>query len=320
MRIDLPFPSALNPQVRLLDDHLDVMARRGARKDTAGEAGESSTADRERWRAVRFERLAARMYPLAPLPLLTLSAEALVWLFDYDDYLADLPPAAATRTARRLMRSTAQVLAGELPSRPARPMGLLWDACLQARSIGGHAWWLRFSADVQDYANLQHEEALSRAEGQSPSPEAYKRLRRGTSGWALLTDLGELAEGDPLADDVASTGSCQRLRWAAGDLACAINDLLSYPKELAAQEYHNLVMVLQRSRQVSAAQAKDLVTGTIRAHLDYYHVARGEFLSWCPPAAVHYVRALEHLMRGSLDWSLESGRYPELTAGGAGRG
>jgi Terpene synthase family 2, C-terminal metal binding len=310
MRIDLPFPSALNPQVHLLDEHLDAVA---------GRYCESTAADRERWRAVHFEQLAARMYPEAPMARLALSAEALVWLFEYDDYLADLPPESEQSAARRLMRSTAQVLAGELTLRPAQPMGLLWDVCGRARTIAGREWWLRFRHDVQDFADLMYDEGCSRAERRPPSPSSYRRLRRGTSGWGLLTDLAELGSGQPLPGDVVSSGHYHQLRWAAGDLACAVNDLLSYPKELAAQEYHNLVMVLAHSRQVSVAEAKELVTEAIGERLNDYQLARAQFLLWRPSAA-GYVRALEHLMRGSLDWSLESGRYTELAGGGRDHG
>ena len=49
--------------------------------------------------------------------------------------------------------------------------------------------------------------------------------------------------------------------------------------------------------------------------MESYQLARGEFLSWHPSAEA-YVRALEYLVRGSLDWSLESGRYPELVSAG----
>jgi terpene synthase-like protein len=310
MSIDLPFPSALNPQVELLDEHLAIVA---------GRCAGNSTAELKRWRAVQFDRLAARMYPEAPIDLLALTAEALVWLFEYDDYLAGLPPESGRLEARELMRSTARVLAGGPTRRPAHPMGLLSDVCGQARTIAGRAWWLRFRRDIQDFADLMYEEGCSRAEHRLPSPRSYQQLRRGTSGWALLTDLAELAGGEPLPDDVVSSEHYHRLRWAAGDVACAVNDLLSYPKELAAQEYHNLVMVLQRSRRVSVAEAKEMVTETIRERLDDYQLARDEFLCWRPSAA-GYVRAVEHLMRGSLDWSLECGRYPALVDGGRDHG
>ena len=306
MSIDIPFASALNPYVRVLGKHLDTMAARGA---------EDATADRDRWRSARFERLAARMYPDAPLSLLTISVEALVWVFDYDDYLADGPTESEQDATRQLAWFTARILAGEVTSRPAPPMGLLWDVCAKARTIGDDAWCFRFRRDVQDFADRMYEEACSRADRQPPAPAAYEQWRRGTSGWALLTDLAELTAGAALAQDVVSSDRYHRVRWAAGDLACAVNDLLSYPKELAAGEYHNLVMVLEHSRQVSVAEARELVSEMIGERLADYQQARGEFLSWHPSAEA-YVRALEYLVRGSLDWSLESGRYPELVSAG----
>jgi hypothetical protein len=147
MLIDLPFVSALNPHVRVLGQHLDTMAARGA---------EGATADRDRWRSVRFERLAARMYPDAPLTLLTISVEALVWVFDYDDYLAAMPAECEQDATRQLAWCTAGILAGQVTSRPAPPMGLLWDICAKARTIGDDAWSFRFRRDVQDFADRMY--------------------------------------------------------------------------------------------------------------------------------------------------------------------
>jgi terpene synthase-like protein len=301
----LPFPTGVNQHVDLLDQHLDTVAAR---------YGNSAATERSRWAALCFGRLAALMYPDAPQALLTLSGEALVWIFEYDDYLLGLPDEDEERTAWRLKGLTARVLSGEATSRPATPLGLLWDICGRARMAADLAWWLRFRHDVQDFADLMYDEACSRAERRPPAPEDYQRLRRGTSGWALLTDLAELAAGRPLPPEVTSAEHYRRLRWAAGDIACAINDLLSYPKELAAGEYHNLVMVLAHSRQVSVAEAQDAVTATIAAALADYELARADFLLRFPREA-GYVRALEHLTRGSLDWSLESGRYPAYVEG-----
>jgi len=161
MLIDLPFASALNPHVRVLEQHLDTLAARGA---------EGASADRDRWRSARFERLAARMYPDAPLPLLTISVEALGWVFDYDDYLADVPTESEQDATRQLAWSTARILAGEVTSRPAPPMGPLWDVCAKARTIGDSAWSFRFRRDVQDFADRMYEEACSRADRQPPAP------------------------------------------------------------------------------------------------------------------------------------------------------
>jgi 5-epi-alpha-selinene synthase len=299
----------VNPRVELLDEHLDAVADR---------YGERGTTERARWRSVHFGLLAARMYPEAQLDLLTLSAEALVWLFEYDDHLVDLPPESEQQDAHALMLATADVLAGRQATRPASPLGLLWDICLRARTIGGEAWWVRFGQDAQDFADLMYDESRSRAERRPPSPESYRRLRRGTSGWALLTDLAELVAGQPLPEHVVRGGRYRELRWAAGDLACAINDLLSHPKELAAGEYHNLVMVLEHSRRIDVAEARAIVTGMIPELLADYLRIRAEFLAEQPLARDH-VRALEHLMRGSLDWSIASGRYPELVDGGSHR-
>jgi hypothetical protein len=306
MRVDLPFPGGLNPQAALLDRHLDKVA---ARYEPEGKAR------RQRWRAGRLERLAARMYPTALAPSLLLGSEVLAWLAEYDDYLAGLPPRDEERAARRLRTTTLGVLAGQVAERPVLPAGLLWDICAWIRRAGEPGWQLRFSADVEGFADAMQEKARSRTSGRGMTPRAYRRLRREASGWMLLADVAELAGGGPLPDEVVSAEHYRKLRDLAGDLSCAVSDLASNPADLAAQEHPNLVglLALQSSRPLTAAEARELVATTTGERLADYRAARAGFLSRHPEQA-GYVRAIEHLIRGGLDWTLESGQYPELAS------
>jgi len=274
----------------------------------------------EAWRAGRYGRLVGRMYPGADRERSRVIGQAVLWLFLYDDYLAPADPATEQRRSRLMADLVAQTLDGALRERPMAPVGPLWDLRGDLVAAVGPQWWQRCASDVRDFAEAIHREACSRSRLQPPAPDEYLELRRGTSGWALLTDLVELAAGTQLSPGVVAQPVYGDLRWAAGDVACAINDLLSLEKELRAGEFHNLVLVIQQARGCDREKARQHVRDLITERLEDYRQLRARFLTVLESrrfddaerrAAHDYVRGLEHLMRGSLDWSRESGRYED---------
>ncbi|MGW0998423.1 terpene synthase family protein [Streptomyces sp. NPDC002520] len=276
------------------------------------------------WSGGRYARLVARMYPDAPLDRLGLVCDAVLWLFLYDDHLrpGDDPENDQSR-ARRLAAVTAQVVGGLLDERPEPPLGALWDLRGPLLEMGGAKWWRRCAEDLCAFADSLYEEARSRAAQALPGMDAYVALRRRTSGWGLLTDLVEFAADAPLPAFLLQSPEYEEMRWAAGDVACAVNDILSLRKELAEGECHNLVLILQNRSGSERAETNREIERWIAARLTDYHNARDGFLARCDrgplqaeqrPVALAYIRGLEHLMRGSLDWSLESGRYQEPSA------
>lgn len=306
---ELPFPPAISPYTEQLREHADAWAAASGMLDLTGPA---------KWANGRFERLVARMYPQAPLPRLRLICDGVLWLFLYDDFLGPDQGSDEQKRALECAGLTARILAGTEGTRPDPPTGALWDLRRALPEVCPAGWWPRWAADVQDFADSLHDEAVSRAKGVPGDVEAYLSLRRRTSGWAMLTDFVELAAGRVLPPPALASPACSALRWAAGDVACAINDLLSLRKELAAGEFHNLVLVLARARGCDTAQAVQAAESWIAVRLADYRRARGEFLADCAragltaarePAPAAFVRGLESLMRGSLDWSLESARY-----------
>ncbi|HEY5836671.1 terpene synthase family protein [Streptomyces sp.] len=307
---ELPFSSAISPHVEELRAHADAWSARSGMLDLIG---------RTTWAGGRFERLVARMYPQAPLPELRLVCDGVLWLFLYDDFLVPGQEGDEQERALSCAGLTARILGGTVGTRPDPPAGALWDLRRELLAAGPARWWQRWAADVQDFADSLHDEAVSRARGVPEDVEAYLALRRRTSGWAMLTDFVETAAGRVLPHDVPASPSYVAVRRAAGDVACAINDLLSLRKELAAGESHNLVLVLARNRGYDTAEAVREAERWIATRLSDYRQARQVFLDDCAhagPAAAEpaaaFVQGLESLMRGSLDWSLESARYTHV--------
>jgi Terpene synthase family 2, C-terminal metal binding len=303
-QITLPFPVRINPFSTSLGDCL-------TRSATA--AGVLSPSMGVEWSAARYERLVARMYPFAPLSTLTLVGEAVLWLFLLDDHLdpggAGSDPDHAWQVVRRAM----QVLDG--CEQPAEPVVLLWLWRWRERVVcrAPSEWWRHCVKDLIEFAESLYHETSARSRGWLPGMGEYLEARRWTSGWVVLTDLIEFAGNTVLPADVRDSTQYAHMRWAAGDVACAVNDLFSLRKEIKAGEIHNLVLVLQRSEQCTLSDAVDRTIEWMTTRLGDYFQAREEFLAQDSPTKqdflMRHVVGIESLMRGSLDWSVETGRY-----------
>ncbi|MFI7344038.1 hypothetical protein ACIBUY_39615 [Streptomyces sp. NPDC050085] len=289
---DLPFPARLNPRAGLLEEH---MRRRGL----ASKA--------------RFDQLVARMYPTAPWPLLGSIGQIIVWLFLYDDRL---DPGGTPSAHDEFVRSTEQALTEAGPGGSADPVVRClasWRA--EVESTVPAAWWQNCVADLVEVVRSIAREHRAQ---DFPSLDAYRSARLHTSGWTLLTDLAELADDAVLPQSMRHLPMVRQLRVTAGDVACAVNDLLSLGKEIKAGECHNQVLIVRREEECTLQEAIERTENWAAGRLRDYLNLRGALVSDShvrQRALVdRYATGMENLMRGSLDWSIGTSRYlqPEL--------
>lgn len=304
---DLPFPSRINPATPELERHLEHQAASLKLLDVHS---------LERWRRARFHRLAGRMYPHATLPRLAAISEAVLWLFIVDDYLDPGMPGSDDRYCAELARKVGAILAGR--ERADACQDPLLECASRFRTqispMASARWWNRFTTHLLQFVESIRREAAAHTTGTMPNRQTYLARRQFTSGWHILAALLELEAELDLPDDILSSEQHTACCTAAADVSCAINDLLSLGKELAAGETHNLVLVLQREHGCSIAEAAMQTRAWIDTRLNDYFAARAAFTSrYADVAGVdQYAQGLENLMRGSLDWSLESGRYRQF--------
>lgn len=307
----LPFPSRINPYTADLAGPL----LRWAKEEAA--LPESAVAA---WKAARFDVLVGRMYPFADRDLLPEIGQAVLWLFLYDDHLDPGRPGADPGHAGRSARRAAQILTKPSSARPpSDPLLLsLWDVSRKLRERGGDPWWRRCAKDLTDFLDSMRSEVSARAEHRSPDLRSYLLARRRTSGWMLLADLVELCTGH-LSERARRTELHTQLRESSADVACAVNDLLSLEKEVATGELHNQVLIRQRLHSCDRPTAQTLTLRWMNARLEDYFRVRDRFQRCrrdgvrptraAQSAGTPYTDGLESLMRGSLDWSRETGRY-----------
>ncbi|MFC7308934.1 hypothetical protein ACFQVC_32590 [Streptomyces monticola] len=307
-QLTLPFPSRINPHTEHLTHHLEEWAHRWC---GAGSSGPAS------WRAARFEQLVGRMFPTPAPALFELMGEAVVWLFLYDDALDPGGPGDDPDYAGHLTAQLRPVLDGHCAVAPADPLlGSVWWLRHRLLPLVGAAGWRLLAEELHGFSDAMRREVLARTAGRTPTPAEYLAARHATSGWHILTTLVELGAGPVLPDTVRGGEAYRSVRAAAGDVACTVNDLLSLDKERAAGEAHNLVFALLHHEQCDLPAAVGLAHGWLDARLDDYLAARTRLLAAGPGPARPEVSTLalqvsgfEALMRGSLDWSLATGRY-----------
>jgi hypothetical protein len=261
----------------------------------------------ERQDAAGFARYAARLYPAAGVAELRALAGMLTWFFLFDD-------AIDGRAALTLddVRATVDG-AGAVPA-PAEPM---------RRMLVG--WWRAITGDMPDMARsrlydaVRHHldgilvEAANKWVGRRPGIAEYVQLCRATSGAYVSYALIGFANRDRIPDAVFHHPALREAGAAANDLLSWFNDLLSLERDEATSGGHNLVLATARQRGLARGTAVREVTRRWQERMVGFLAVRAAAPTFGPPvdAAVRrYLQGLADSVRGTIDWTLESPRYP----------
>ncbi|WP_331730507.1 hypothetical protein OHV05_36655 (plasmid) [Kitasatospora sp. NBC_00070] len=305
--LKLPFPLRLNTHYSAVPGYLE---------DWTGNWTIVPERSRRSWRSARFDLLVGHMYPDAFEDLLRINSEAVLWLFLYGDRFDLGPTGRDTSGARTFTRQVRDILLE--PIAPA-PVDRLLRCIARFRydlDRVPHPGTGRVKQALAEFSDSILSELARRNAVGPPSEPEYLAKRRLTSGWQVLTALVELDFRYELPSGLRSCPEHAVLSAAACDITCAVNDILTLGEEASVGAEHNLVMILARERGIPLDEALDLALGRIAERLEDYAAAKEAFLisSTADRAGSHrralrYASALESLMRGSLDWSLETGRY-----------
>ncbi len=305
-RLYCPFPTALNPATAAAHRHTGQWAKR---------FGLVSSANIERQVATeQFTWLAGRFFPWAPPRELELISDFTSWLFWHDDVcdetLLGEDPGALARRFEALVGTLTRRTHARPDDTFASALADLSERFKQASPSWG--WFNRFVTSVQQYFEGGLWEARNRQRGAVPSWGDFVPMRRFAGGMYIYLDFIELANQTELPLVARGHAEVCRLAQMAASVACWHNDLFSLDKEIAYGEVHNLAIVLAHERRLDLEAASRMavdhcneeVASFIRSaeSLPFF----GEELS---PTLAVYVKSLQSLMRGNLDWSLETQRY-----------
>lgn len=322
--VHMPFPLTLSP-------HLDRVRRTlGSWAATTGLLAEGIW-DRAHLDAYDLPLCAAGIHPYATAEQLDLTSGWLAWGTYGDDYYprlfgrrAGLGLTAAKACNARL----AQFM--PLDDLPAAP--LLVPANALERGLAD--LWQRTAAPlppavrrtlkraITDMTGSWIWELANMAQNRIPDPVDYIEMRRKTFGSDLTASLSMLAAPVPLADVTGARRSVDAMNAAAADVACLINDVYSYQKEIEFEgELHNCVLVVRNFLGCDAATAMRITGDLLAARMrQFQHIASAELpaltrtldLSEVAAAALDgHARRLENWLSGILNWHEHCHRYAE---------
>ncbi|MFI9276019.1 terpene cyclase [Kitasatospora sp. NPDC052896] len=307
--LELPFPRRRNPHLAVAQAQhllwLEEFDMLGSRIGPAGYA---------RW---DVPTLAALSYPDCAAPELALATDLMAFYFLFDDQF-DGP--LGRRPAQ--VAAICEELGGVLQGRPVAGRSACTRAFadLWARITDGMSgrWRARAAYNWEWYLASHPAEAAGRRGGLPPDREGYLTLRRGTAAMESVLDMIERLGRFEVAPAAFHCPQLRQLRQLAADIPSLSNDVRSYEVEAPRGDVNNLVMIVQRERGCSLAEAGALVLAEARQMAARYSQLLDELprtledLELDPEqvtVARRYADGLTGWLTGYLDWEVNTGRY-----------
>ncbi|TDV56555.1 terpene synthase family protein [Actinophytocola oryzae] len=221
--------------------HKEVDAITAAVRDWAFDLGYASSADEwARLNSIRCAEFAAYAFADAPVRKAALFATWILWNTVVDDSLDETGLGSDVEAARAMFDEFDQVLlGGEAKGRHAGALAKLWHATETGTTP---AWRARFREDVRLIGATSVAEAVNRDLRRVPTIREYRELRGGTIGRYLFNLIEHMYNVD-LPEYLVWSPVWSELAEASNDVVAWCNDLVSYPRENAAGDVHNHVIV-----------------------------------------------------------------------------
>ncbi|MEU2718862.1 hypothetical protein [Streptomyces sp. NPDC007205] len=274
-------------------------------------------AGEEVYRYWRGPELAARFFPSATGPDLDIGMDVMSIIFAADDLFepSDLDPDQVRDQIQEPLQALHQ------PSRfwnspLAAALADVWGRECEGMSA---SWRERAMQNWQEYLHGLIKEAENKRQYKALSVEQYLQLRRTQGAMPILLDAAERIDGAELPSIALACTQLGELRQLCGRIGDTVNDIFSWAKEEELGDPHCLILVLERTRNLTRLEAIDAVADTIRNWADEFLVLTAQL-----PAAMDalqlfdhgsrqavwtHVRSMQLMMRACYDWCRTSPRY-----------
>ena len=260
---------------------------------------------------IQVDELAQVTYPTRDPVVAQICTDVLLWFFLADDqfdervcgWLPDQMNAVAARFMAVLQAGDAQQATCPL----SRALLDLRERLLQRMP---RSWLLRFSSNMRLYLLGCIQESVNRANGVTPSREEYRGIRRASVGTYPCFDIIELTLGQPISAALDRDPRMAELRDVATDIIAWVNDIVSFRKESAFHDPHNLISVLMAEQHLDTDQATQAAHALIRLRVTDWERLQGQAQSdWQDAGAMAYIDGLRAWIDGVQSWSYRSRRY-----------
>ncbi|WP_410810348.1 terpene synthase family protein [Micromonospora sp. 067-2] len=308
LRAECPIPARLSPYAdRVQAWLLGLLPELGLPLDDAA---------LQRLARAGFARYAGRLYPGADEADLRVLTALFTWFFLVDD-ACDGPDRLAPDQIRALRNGTLALLHDGPRARHTGLTGplrrLLVLAWREPRRRMPVRWRMRFAEAVARHLDGTWREAVNKEAGHRPGVTEYIELRRATSAADVSYPLVEFVSGRPLPDPVYHHPLLREVASTGNDLLSWYNDLASLDRDRATAGGHNVVLAVQDEWGLSPATAVDRVAERWRESMGHFVEARAAVPSFGPTldaAVTEHLDGVANAVRGTIEWTLESGRYP----------
>jgi hypothetical protein len=276
-------------------------------RSLVGAGGETSRAA-----AIRIGELAGLVFARERRDeVIRLGADLMLWLYLFDDRMGEAPAELAPGEHREILGTYERVVRKRaLVDRPGPFHVALLELVRRAERLGATDDWLeRFAGDVAAYLSGCAEETPYRRANVTPSVDDYRRLRARTIGTPQVFALIELGRSTVVPAEEMRRPDVVEARRMAALLTAWVNDIYSYPNELAAGDPLNLVIALAGNRlrpDEALAEAVELYNAELA---DLERIVEGIRASDGSRALATYLDGLLDWVHGNCAWTELCGRY-----------
>ncbi|MET8295581.1 germacradienol/geosmin synthase [Streptomyces sp. NPDC005180] len=323
----LPFALSLSPHLASAREGSVAWARRmGLLDPQPGDPG-SAIWTEEKLRGFDFALCSAGIDPDATAEALLTGTLWLTWGTYADDYYPVVfgrsGNVAAAKAATARLVSMMPLDDGEPPAAAAIPLERAF-ADLWARTAAGMSRAVRgeFRATVVDMLESWIWEVDNQAHHRVPDPVDYAEMRRRTFGSRLTMYTCRLGQGRGIPEAIYRSGTVRSLENAAADVACLMNDIFSYQKEVEFEgDMHNHLVVTRHFFGIAYPEALHICHSLLERRLEeFQHIVAHQlpvlYEDWKLDAATRagldaYVAELQDWLAAILNWHLSVRRYRE---------
>ncbi|RPD54775.1 terpenoid synthase [Lentinus tigrinus ALCF2SS1-7] len=261
----------------------------------------------------RFDLYAALSFPEADLKHLETCIAFFLWTFSFDDLsdegaLQNKPQAVQTGVdiSMEVLRNPD----APVPNFPyAVMLSDIWKTMRTTASTGACN---RFFRAVESWMAAQVEQATFRKLDEIPSVNDFIILRRRTIGARIVEAMVEYSLDLQIPEYVWDDPILQEMSKAWIDIMTWPNDLCSFNKEQADDDFQNLVFCIMIEHDCDLQTAIDTLTDMLAQRVTDYVNLRAQLRSFGPDVdreVARYTKAMEQYTQGTLVWYYHSPRY-----------
>jgi len=307
--IDCPFPLRINAHLAAAESSsLSWLQRLGLTTNLKQQARVSKA---------HLSTLVAGFYPNAPLAELQLASDYVCWAFALDDIGDETEVGERPARLMELFEGFEHLLQGKAPSASASALDRgLFDVVQRVSDFTTPEQLTDFLEGNRAYFGGMLWEANNRAHSQVPEESAYLTFRPAAGAVPSFFSLIEPLERIELTPTIRANQDVRKLSRLAGDIICWINDVLSYEKERAHGDFHNLVMVYEHHQQLPPSVAAPKAIAVINSAISDFSATADRLPSFGraeDEELKRYLDVLRAVIRVTLSWTFDSTRYHEAT-------